>query len=147
MSARAVKFIRDQAHRAGAESQKPDPEKQRARAGSAQAAAHAVRRMLTGDERQKHEIQRNYERTSKLTNADPLYGWDRGVSERKAHLCLLLKPQIVLCSKRSTRSVLVLAADHVILRNYGILDTFNAEDPVSGYVMQRYAHIPHNVEV
>lgn len=139
MSARAVKFIRDQALTARIEPRKLDPEKRRPRAGSAQAAAHAVRRMLTGDERQKsNETQRNEEpRTSKLTNADPLYGWDRGVSERKAHLCLLLKPQIILRSERSRRSIVVLAADHVILRNYGILDTFNAEDPVSGFVMQR----------
>ena len=146
MSARAVKFIRDQAHTARAELRKPNTEKRRPRAGSAQAAAHAVRRMLTGDDRQRNnEAQRQHERTSKLTNADPLYGWDQGVSERKAHLCLLLKPQIILRSKRSTRSVLALAADHVILRNYGIVDTFNAEDPVSGYVMHRCVYAPYDM--
>ena len=138
MSARAVKFIRDQAHSIRAEPRKPIPEKRRPRAGSAQAAAQAVLRMLTGDERQKrNEAPHSKERTNNLTNADPLYGWDQGVSERKAHLCLLLKPQIVMRSNRTPRSILVLAADHVILRNYGILDTLNAEDPVSGYVMQR----------
>ena len=138
MSARAVKFIRDQAHSARAEPGKSNHEKRRPRAGSAQAAAQAVLRMLTGDERQRNtEALHGKERTNKLTNADPLYGWDQGVSERKAHLCLLLKPQIVMRSKRTPRSILVLAADHVILRNYRILDTLNADDPVSGYVMQR----------
>lgn len=138
MSARAVKFIRDQAHSTRVEPQTSNQEKRRPRAGSAQAAAQAVLRMLTGDERQRNTAsQRSKERTKKLANTDPLYGWDQGVSERKAHLCLLLKPQIVLRSKRTPRSILVLAADHVILRNYGILDTLNAEDPISGYVMQR----------
>ncbi|KAF8592433.1 hypothetical protein K439DRAFT_1400235 [Ramaria rubella] len=143
MSARAVKFIRDQALTTRNATKEQIPEKRRPRAGSAHAAAQAVRRILTGDstgdERAKNDEPENSERRMQT---DPLYGWNQGVSERKAHLCLLLKPQIVLRSERSSRSALVLAADHVVLQNYGILDTFNADDPVSGYVMQRnYADI------
>ena len=141
MSARAVKFIRDQAHstRNSPREEFSPGKRQRLPAVGAQAAAQAVRRMLTGDDRHKPEEtpSNKREESHKLSNTDPLHGWDQGVSERKAHLCLLLKPQIVLRSENSDHSVLVLAADHVVLRNYGILDTLNADDPVSGYVMQR----------
>ncbi|KAF8528944.1 golgi-body localization protein domain-containing protein [Hysterangium stoloniferum] len=144
MSARAVKFIRDQAlsiHPDLAEEQ--ETVKRRPRAGSAHAAAQAVRRMLIGDERHKADGTRSDKNhAQKLTEGDPLYGWDQGVLKRKAHLCVLLKPQIVLRSGRHERSTLVLVSDHVVLRNYGILDKANADDPVSGYVMQRnYASI------
>lgn len=145
MSTRAVKFIRDQAHPTQAMFQEvqSSEKRQRTTAAGAQAAANAFRRILTGEERHQHGNPRRDERqrSHSLSNTDPLFGWDKGVSEKKAHLCLLLKPQIVLCSDKSARSVLVLAADHVVLRNHGILDTFNADDPVSGYVMQRSVSI------
>lgn len=136
MATRAVKFIRDQALAVAAEDTKEDTVKPRQRAGSAHAAAQAVRRILIGD---RPDSDRHGQlRSSGLTEADPLYGWDHGVTEKKAHLCLLLKPQIVLHSSRSQQSTLILIADHVVLRNYAILDTLNASDPVSGFIMQRY---------
>lgn len=72
---------------------------------------------------------------------DPLSGWSNGVSLRKSHFGLLLKPQIVLRSEGSgsTDSVLVLAAVQAKLQSFAIMDDANAEDPISGKVMSRYA--------
>ncbi|KIJ56610.1 hypothetical protein M422DRAFT_218123 [Sphaerobolus stellatus SS14] len=145
MSARAVKFIRDQTLAVSQEEPKDTTVKRRARAGSAHAAAQAVRRMITGEERFRGDTitaRQSKRRAHPVSENDPLYGWDEGVTEKKSHLCLLLKPQIILRCNKSPRSILVLVADHVILRNYGILDTLNANDPVSGYIMQRnYASV------
>jgi len=133
MSTRAVKFIRDQATGLQLEDTRENTIKRRTR------AAQAVRRIISGEDKTKGEtsLRSTKDRTS-LSETDPLYGWDQGVTETRSHLCLLLKPQIVLRSEKNSRSSLVLVADNVILRNYGILDTLNANDPVSGFIMQRY---------
>lgn len=72
-----------------------------------------------------------------LDNKDPLKGWSKGVSLRKGHFCLLLKPQIVLRSEANAESVCVLAAVQGKLQTYNIMDDANADDPVSGKVMSR----------
>jgi hypothetical protein len=136
MSARAVKFIRDQALTADSNTNEKTV-KPRQRAGSV--AAQAVRRMLVGEDKQRPNLEKNTKSQSPVADIDPLYGWDQGVTARKAHLCLLLKPQIVLHNTNTPDSKLVLIANHVISRNYGILDTLNASDPVSGFIMQRYS--------
>jgi hypothetical protein len=68
---------------------------------------------------------------------DPLSGWAEGVSLRKSHFCLLLKPQIVLQSEDGMGSVCILAAVQAKLQSFTILDSSNAEDPVCGKVMTR----------
>lgn len=123
LSARAVKFIRDQEHEISIE----DSASHRPRSGSASIAAKAVKRMLVRESREDG-----------LKECDnSLIGWEHGISERKAHLCLLLKPQVILQSTHSKNFTLLLAADHVVLRNHGIVDDANIDDPVSGHIMQR----------
>ena len=75
---------------------------------------------------------------SKLpSTVDPLHGWAEGVSARKGHFCLLLKPQIVLRSTEDNDAVCVLAAVQGKLKTFSIMDDANANDPVSGKVMNR----------
>lgn len=123
LSARAVKFIRDQEHEVPTE----DPVSHRSRSGSASIAAKAVKRMMVRENRE--------DGFKECDNS--LIGWEHGISEQKAHLCLLLKPQVVLRSTHSETSTLLLAADHVVLRNHGIVDDANIDDPVSGHIMRR----------
>lgn len=98
-----------------------------------QAAVLAVRKMFMGEtEATVERVEDPLESTH-----DPMAGWDEGVFLRKSHFCLLLKPQIVLRSETSADSVLILAAVHGKLQTYAIMDTANADDPVSGRVMTR----------
>ena len=93
----------------------------------------AVRKMFMGEtEATVERVEDPLESTH-----DPMAGWDEGVFLRKSHFCLLLKPQIVLRSETSADSVLILAAVHGKLQTYAIMDTANADDPVSGRVMTR----------
>ena len=79
---------------------------------------------------------------SKLpSTVDPLDGWAEGVSARRGHFCLLLKPQIVLRSNDDEESVCVLAAVQGKLKTFSIMDDANAHDPVSGKVMNRFVAI------
>ncbi|GJJ07408.1 hypothetical protein Clacol_001610 [Clathrus columnatus] len=142
LSARAVKFIRDQEPAVSTEVTYDSP--MNSRQGNAHLAAKAVRKILSGEGREDPD-------TSK--GRDSLLGWEHGISEYKAHLCLLLKPQVVLQSNHPQDFTLLLAADHVVLRNHGIVDDANVEDHVSGLIMQRQAspnpasttHLPFEV--
>lgn len=69
---------------------------------------------------------------------DPLSGWSDGVSLRKSHFCLLLKPQVVLRSETNVESVCILAAVQAKLQSFAIMDDSNVEDPISGKIMSRY---------
>ena len=108
-------------------------------AASAQAAAAAVKKLLVGDGAgSTPSVEFVPQTVSKLPSAvDPLYGWAEGVSARKGHFCLLLKPQVVLRSEASAEAVCVLAAVQGKLQSYDILDDANMDDPVSGRVMSR----------
>ncbi|KAH8105900.1 golgi-body localization protein domain-containing protein [Cristinia sonorae] len=138
MATRAVKFIRDQAQAAveilEAAEEKHTSEKHTSVASGAQAAALAVRKMFF-DKGSETTVESTDEPLQMAT--DPMSGWEEGVSLRKSHFCLLLKPQIVLRSETSAENVLILAAVHGKLQTYGIMDIVNADDPVSGKVMTR----------
>ncbi|OBZ70295.1 hypothetical protein A0H81_09960 [Grifola frondosa] len=139
MATRAVKFIRDQAQAALAEFQRDD-EKHRGRgpAANAQAAAAVAVRKLLGSDRSSSSFEVSPKPLSDSpASLDPLQGWSDGVSLRKSHFCLLLKPQVVLRSEASTESVCILAAVQGKLKAYAIMDDSNADDPVSGKVMTR----------
>ena len=76
---------------------------------------------------------------SKLpSSVDPLEGWAEGVSARRGHFCLLLKPQIVLRSNEDNESVCILAAVQGKLKTFSVMDDANIADPISGKVMNRY---------
>ncbi|KAI0702885.1 golgi-body localization protein domain-containing protein [Cytidiella melzeri] len=137
MATRAVKFIRDQARQVIDHLQSQvDQDKH---LGPAQAAAQAVRKILTGGdgvsrtslEVSSEPIDENCEST------DPMKGWAEGVSLQKGHFCLLLKPQLVLRSEASQEAVCVLAAVQGKLQTYNIMDKANIDDPVSGKIMSR----------
>ncbi|KAI0719613.1 golgi-body localization protein domain-containing protein [Cerioporus squamosus] len=137
MAQRAVKFIRDQAQAAVAEFHR-ETETHKGPAASAQAAAAAVKKLLVGDAASAPSVEFVPQTVSKLPSAvDPLHGWAEGVSARKGHFCLLLKPQIVLRSTEDSESVCVLAAVQGKLKTFSIMDDANANDPVSGKVMNR----------
>jgi hypothetical protein len=135
MSPRAVKFIRDQAEAALAASLRLLSEKPQASPYSAQAAAQALRKLLIGDIATKSSIEvSDYVSSPRPELVDPLDGWSDGVSLRKGHFCLLLKPQIVL---KSEESVCILAAVQAKLQSFEIMDDSNLDDPISGKVMSR----------
>jgi hypothetical protein len=136
----AVKFIRDQAEAAVATTFHNKDGKQKGPASSAQAAAHALRKILTGDGGSNTVVHVSKDHLPQAPDAmDPLSGWSRGVSLCKSHFCLLLKPQIVLRSETNMDSVCVLAAVQAKLQSFAIMDDSNVEDPVSGKIMSRYA--------
>jgi hypothetical protein len=136
----AVKFIRDQAEAAVATTLHNDANKPKGPASSAQAAAHALRRILTGDGGSNIAVHVAKDHLPQAPDAmDPLSGWSDGISLRKSHFCLLLKPQIVLQSKTNVDSVCVLAAVQAKLQSFAIMDDSNVEDPISGKIMSRYA--------
>ncbi|KAI0750742.1 golgi-body localization protein domain-containing protein [Daedaleopsis nitida] len=141
MAQRAVKFIRDQAQTALAEIHHDTEKHGRGPAASAQAAAIAVKKLLVGDSHgggTAPTVEFVPQTVSKLpATVDPLHGWAEGVSARKGHFCLLLKPQIVLRSNEDDESVCVLAAVQGKLKTFSIMDDANAHDPVSGKVMNR----------
>lgn len=139
-----MKFIRDQALAAIDELQKDaEQDKHKGPAASAQtAAAQAVRKILGGGENTSGG-RTSIDITSQpdfqnATSKDPMRGWSDGVSLRKSHFCLLLKPQVVLRSEASAESVCILAAVQGKMQSYRIMDDANADDPISGKVMSRY---------
>ncbi|KAI9001069.1 golgi-body localization protein domain-containing protein [Trametes punicea] len=137
MATRAVKFIRDQAQAALAEFHR-EAGKHKGPAASAQAAAVAVKKLLMGEGGATSSVEFVPQTVSKLpASVDPLHGWGEGVSARKGHFCLLLKPQVVLRSNADTESVCILAAVQGKLKTFAIMDDSNAQDPVSGKVMNR----------
>ncbi|KZT74332.1 hypothetical protein DAEQUDRAFT_761200 [Daedalea quercina L-15889] len=141
MATRAVKFIRDQARTALVDMLQ-EKEQHRGPVASAQAAAIAVRNFLVGDHASSHAGEDSqYPLLDTPGPVDPLDGWSDGVSLRKSHFCLLLKPQVVLRSVSDTDSeldsVCILAAVQGKLSSFAILDDANADDPVSGKVMTR----------
>ena len=134
---RAVKFIRDQAQAALAEFQH-ETEKHAGPAASAHAAAARLKTFLTGESNVPAPVEFAPQTVSKLApTVDPLYGWAEGVSARKGHFCLLLKPQVVLRSNDDQESVCILAAVQGKLKTFTIMDDANVNDPISGKVMNR----------
>ncbi|KAJ6515787.1 golgi-body localization protein domain-containing protein [Mycena sanguinolenta] len=132
MATRAVKFIRDQAEDVSVLSGR---DKHRSM-GTAQAAAHALRKILTGHDERKSLDDAPLHREPPI-DLDPLDGWSEGVSLRKGHCCLLLKPQIVLRDDTASVPTCVVAAVQAKLQSYAIMDDANMDDPISGKVMSR----------
>ena len=90
--------------------------------------------MLRGDH-PKHSVEVQVE-PQPPEEFDPLDGWSEGVSLRKRHCCLLLKPQVVLKGE-GTGDALIVAALQAKLQAFGITDEHNADDPVCGNIMSR----------
>ncbi|KAF9226562.1 hypothetical protein BS17DRAFT_728145 [Gyrodon lividus] len=141
MATRAVKFIRDQAEAMALQIISEGTEKSKVSAGAAQAAASALRRILTRERGSASlDIQANV--TSDPDIIDPLDGWEEGIVLQKRHFCLLLKPQIILrsadpSSDPGVESFIILAAAHAKLQAFNIMDAANLEDPISGSIMNR----------
>lgn len=133
----AVKFIKDQAAASIAAVESVEPDKPQQPVNSAQAAATALRRMIYGDSNAPNPVPEQ-QLPLATVDFDPLDGWSEGVSLRKSHFVLLLKPQIVL-RRDEESSVCILAAVRAKLSTYDITDDSNFEDPISGKVMTRLA--------
>lgn len=104
----------------------------------AQAAANLLRKILTGESGPETAVHTSEDPLLKAPDVVyPLSGWSDGVSLRKSHFCLLLKPQIVLRSETHLDSVCVLAAVQAKLQSFAIMDNINVEDPISGKIMTR----------
>lgn len=131
-----MKFIRDQAQAAMAEIIRPNMEEPHGRYAS---AAIAMRNLFFGDGASSHSSPSQMEPSDSIPR-DPLEGWSDGVSLRKGHFCLLLKPQVILRSAESTEAICVLAAVHGALKTYAIMDNANADDPACGKIMNRCVH-------
>ncbi|KAG6821618.1 hypothetical protein H0H93_000127 [Arthromyces matolae] len=141
MATRAVKFIRDQAEAAlgddDIDSDESD-EKSWEAADTALMAASALKKIFKGDPvKPSVEFSTGKHRTGGPSETfDALDGWSDGVSLRKSHFCLLLKPQLVMRGENPADSVVV-ASLQVRLQVFAIMDDNNIDDPVSGKVMSR----------
>jgi hypothetical protein len=136
-----VKFIRDQdlLQTSLEEDSTDDHQSSKGATGVAQAAIQSLRKSL-GRENET-EVADTILRDSidsVQSTLDPMEGWGEGVSLRRSHFCVLLKPQVVLQSETNTDSVCVVAAGLAKLQTNVILDDSNADDPVSGKIMSRY---------
>ncbi|KAJ3774447.1 golgi-body localization protein domain-containing protein [Lentinula raphanica] len=136
MATRAVKFIRDQAAvlATQATDESSDPKIQ----SPAHAAATAIRKIVGEAFRSGSDSPKVH--ATSVENAahlDPMDGWSEGVSLRKSHCCLLLKPQIVLRNRGEAGETCVVAALQAKLQSFAIMDDANADDPVTGKVMTR----------
>ncbi|KAF9268076.1 hypothetical protein L218DRAFT_994841 [Marasmius fiardii PR-910] len=134
MATRAVKFIRDQAK--AVTSSEPD-HVPKGHHHTAQAAATAIRKIFAGEgvkssERTSVQITRS---TPSSRPLDPMGGWSDGVSLRKSHCCLLLKPQIVLRNREVEKDICVVTAVQAKLQSFAIMDDSNLDDPISGKVI------------
>lgn len=132
----AVKFIRDQANATIAT---VDDGNVRRSLSSTQAAASALRKLWKNDFVKTSEDLFPELTLDSLDSVNPLDGWSDGVSLQKSHYCLLLKPQVVLRGEFDSGPCVV-AATQTKLQSFVIMDDLNADDPISGRVMTRYAH-------
>lgn len=141
MATRAVKFIRDQAETLMPRPNDQNADKMKTSVNAAQAAASALRRILTR-ERGSTSLDIQSEVPPVPLEVNPLDGWEEGVILRKSHFCLLLKPQIILLNTESSNgiaeaSTVVLAAVQAKLQSFKIMDASNLEDAVSGTIITR----------
>ncbi|KAF8913997.1 golgi-body localization protein domain-containing protein [Gymnopilus junonius] len=136
MATRAVKFIRDQANGDLTSDRAEDNNsKDRIPPSTAQLAASALRKMLKGDNGTKVSLDLSRDKSAQTQGkVEPLDGWAEGVSLRKSHCCLLLKPQIVLRGETRADTCIVAAAQ-AKLQSFAIMDLLNLDDPVSGKVI------------
>jgi RNA pol II promoter Fmp27 protein domain len=106
------------------------------------AAMQALRKTLSRDSETPPVVNMLDDPVEDLTlpGLDPLDGWSEGVSLDRSHFCVLLKPQIVLSSETDADSVCVVAAGLAKLQTNAIMDDSNADDPISGRVMNRYGY-------
>lgn len=111
------------------------PDKHRS-LGAAQAAAHALRKILSGHDERKSSDEGSHREPP--IDLDPLDGWFEGISLQKGHCCLLLKPQIVLRDESDSVRTCVVAAVQAKLQSYAIMDDSNVEDPITSKIMSRY---------
>ncbi|KAL0949429.1 hypothetical protein HGRIS_009489 [Hohenbuehelia grisea] len=136
IATRAVRFILDQAAATASANVQKDSAKPRGAFHPGQAAASALRKILSGDNA-KSSIEVS-DLPTHLDIVDPLAGWSDAVSLSKSHFCQLLKPQIILRSnEKATESICILAAVQAKLQSFNIMDKSNADDPISGKVMSR----------
>ena len=112
---------------------RPDTEEKNGRYTN---AALAMRNLFFGDG-SSSPSQNSQMRSPDPRSQDPLEGWADGVSLRKGHFCLLLKPQVILRSAESREAICVLAAIHGILKTYAIMDDVNIDDPACGKIMNK----------
>jgi hypothetical protein len=152
MLRRAVKFIREQAQNdAGkGEGLPEEPRKSRTAASRAQTLFKFRR---SADERRSPELaalarlaEHPRASTSTSSRIDPSEGWSDGVSIRKSHLCLLLKPQFCLQmehrngakgEKELPPSTVVISTTSASLQSFDVVDNEHADDPVNGHIMVR----------
>lgn len=100
-------------------------------------AAIAMKNLFFGDGSASQSSQASQTHSPDTIAREPLDGWSDGVSLRKGHFCLLLKPQVILRSAESKEAICILAAIHGTLKTFAIMDDANAEDPACGKIMNR----------
>ena len=103
-----------------------------------QAAASALRKILKYSDAKPSDDLSCDDIPESLDAANPLDGWSDGVSLKKSHYCLLLKPQVVLRGEVDSEPCVV-AAIQAKLQSFAIMDDMNADDPASGKIMSRCA--------
>ncbi|PBK72706.1 hypothetical protein ARMSODRAFT_953107 [Armillaria solidipes] len=136
MASRAVKFVRDQANEL-LRSQPPSTTESSTK-NAAHAAASALKHMFVRDDSDSEDsTEYIVDSDSSSSILDPLHGWSDGVSLKKGHCCLLLKPQVVLQNREKPQETCVVAALQAKLQSFTIMDDSNAKDPISGKVMSR----------
>ncbi|PFH52812.1 hypothetical protein AMATHDRAFT_139321 [Amanita thiersii Skay4041] len=132
LATRAMKFIRDQAEAAIAVAS-CEPEQP---TNPAFLATSVLRKLLRGDNQKSSVVPVTDPTFESLESIDPMSGWFGGVTLKKSHFCLLLKPQVVLRGELDSEACVV-AAMQAKLQSYAIMDDMNASDPVSGKIMSR----------
>ena len=141
----AVKFIRDQAEAALDDDSDTEESQERSWEGvdATQLAASALRKIFKSDlGKPSVDISTDQARATRPTEKfNALDGWSEGVSLRKSHFCLLLKPQIVMGGENPQDSIIVTALQ-ASLQVFAVMDNNNVDDPISGKIMSRCEFFP-----
>lgn len=134
MATRAVKFIRDQANASGFDL---DTTSDKTRPDSMADLASATLRKILKTDSPKPSLELRREKPDLIKGkVDPLDGWAEGVTLNKSHVCLLLKPQIVMRGA-DAKDTIIVTAGQAKLQIFSIMDDLHIDDPISGKVMAR----------
>ncbi|KAG8929196.1 hypothetical protein FRC02_005895 [Tulasnella sp. 418] len=140
MSARAVKFIREQAktelRRSMESTTSSNNEPSKVQSAAARAANTLLKMLIYEGSEEKHEKHEKHERQDSVPSVEQS-SLASNLVPKKSHFCLLMKPQIALHCEEGEDAVVFLAAMEASWQSHAILDMEYIDDPVNGYIMSR----------
>lgn len=96
--------------------------------------SRALKQLSTDSETEPEE---DWQFNANLGDGNP-----KNILTEHSHYCILLKPQIVLRSELDDESVVILAANDMVLQLIDHMDTTKLPDPVEAYERTKYAACP-----